>query len=52
MHPELYSIHILKLNEKFIFASTSFSFPYLVGSSSKARVSGRQITCAAREHNA
>ena len=45
------SIHI-QVNEKFIFTSVSFPFPYLVDFSSKARVSGRQITCVAREHNA
>ena len=45
------NIHF-QVNEKFIFTSVSFRFPYLVGLSSKARVSGRQITCAAREHNA
>ena len=46
------SVFRIQVNEKFIFTSVSFRFPYLVGSSSKARVSGRQITCVAREHNA
>ena len=35
------SIHI-QVNEKFIFISVSCRFPYLIGSSSKERVSGRR----------
>ena len=34
------------MNEKFIFTSVSFRFPYLVGSASKARVSSSKVKYA------
>ena len=39
------------VNEKLIFTSVSYRFPYLVGLSWKARVSDHLATCAARAYN-